>query len=52
MFAGLDYETGLDLVEELRSLVPADLPALSDEVMQRVRELYEERAAPLVHQRW
>jgi aryl-alcohol dehydrogenase-like predicted oxidoreductase len=89
-FAGLDYETGLDLVEELRSLVPADatlsqmalrwilmsegvtaaipgaktpeqaranaaaadLPALSDAVMQRVRELYEERAAPLVHQRW
>jgi aryl-alcohol dehydrogenase-like predicted oxidoreductase len=89
-FAGLDYETGLDLVEELRSLVPADatlsqmalrwvlmsdgvtaaipgaktpeqaranaaaadLPALSDAVMQRVRQLYEERAAPLVHQRW
>lgn len=89
-FAGLDYETGLALVEELRSLVPggstlsqmalrwilmfdevtaaipgaktpeqaranaaaADLPALSDEVMQQVRTLYEERAAPLVHQRW
>lgn len=89
-FAGLDYETGLDLVEELRGLVPgdatlaqmalrwilmfddvtatipgaktpeqaranaaaADLPALSDDVMGRIRELYEERAAPLVHQRW
>jgi aryl-alcohol dehydrogenase-like predicted oxidoreductase len=89
-FAGLDYETGLDLVEELRALVPeratlaqlalrwilmfesvtaaipgakspeqargnaaaADLAPLSDAVMTRVRELYEERAKPLVHQRW
>ena len=89
-FAGLDYETGLDLAEELRSLVPpdttlaqmalrwilmsegvsatipgaktteqaranaaaADLPPLPDDVMQRIRELYMERAAPLVHQRW
>ncbi|HKZ91458.1 MAG TPA: aldo/keto reductase [Candidatus Limnocylindrales bacterium] len=89
-FAGLDYETGLDLVEELRALVPAgatlaqlalrwilmseavtaaipgarspeqaranaaaaDLAPLLDEVMTRVHELYEERAKPLVHQRW
>jgi aryl-alcohol dehydrogenase-like predicted oxidoreductase len=89
-FAGLDYETGLGLVEELRSLVPAgatmaqvalrwilmwdgvtaaipgarspeqaqanasaaDLPALSPETMTRIRRLYEERAMPLVHQRW
>jgi len=89
-FAGLDYETGLELVEELRTLVPedatlaqlalrwilmfegvtatipgakspvqaranaaaADLPRLSDVLMQRVRELYERYARPLVHQRW
>ena len=89
-FAGLDYETGLDLVEELRPLVPdgatmaqlalrwvlmddgvtaaipgaknpdqaranaaaADLAPLSDDVMQRVGELYEQYAKPLVHQRW
>ena len=89
-FSGLDYEAGLSLVEELRSLVPADaslaqmalrwilmfegvtaaipgartpeqargnaaaaeLEPLSDEAMARVRELYEERARPLVHQRW
>jgi aryl-alcohol dehydrogenase-like predicted oxidoreductase len=30
----------------------ADLPAVPDDVMEQVRELYEERAAPLVHQRW
>jgi aryl-alcohol dehydrogenase-like predicted oxidoreductase len=89
-FAGLDYETGLGLVEELRALVPADatlaqlalrwiltwegvtaaipgarspeqaranaaaadLPPLPPETMDRVRELYEQRAMPLVHQRW
>ena len=89
-FAGLDYETGLDLVEALRPLVPtgatlaqlalrwilmsdgvtaaipgarspeqaranaaaADLPPLAPDVMARIRELYEERAMPLVHQRW
>jgi aryl-alcohol dehydrogenase-like predicted oxidoreductase len=89
-FAGLDYETGLDLVEELRSLVPAgatmaqlalrwilmwdgitaaipgarspaqaransaaaDLAPLPPELMARIRELYKERAMPLVHQRW
>jgi len=89
-FAGLDYETGLELVEELRSLVPpgatlaqlalrwvlmaggvtaaipgaktpdqaranaaaADLPPLPAATMERIRELYEQRAKPLVHQRW
>ena len=30
----------------------ADLPPLPPEVMARIRELYEERAMPLVHQRW
>ncbi len=89
-FAGLDYETGLALVDELRALVPegatlaqlalrwilmaegvtaaipgakspeqaianaaaADLPALPDEHMARIQELYERYARPLVHQRW
>ena len=89
-FAGLDYETGLELVEELRSLVPpgatlaqlalrwilmsaavtaaipgakrpdqaranaaaADMAPLPAATMERIRELYEERAKPLVHQRW
>ena len=89
-FSGVDYETGLDAVEELRALVPegatlaqlalrwilmfdavstvipgaktseqaranaaaADLPPLSDETMRRIAELYDERIAPLVHQRW
>jgi aryl-alcohol dehydrogenase-like predicted oxidoreductase len=89
-FAGLDYETGLEVVEELRSLVPpgvtlaqlalrwilmaeamtaaipgaktpdqaranaaaADLPPLPASTMERIRELYEARAKPLVHQRW
>ncbi|CAA9578408.1 MAG: Putative oxidoreducatse SCO7286 [uncultured Truepera sp.] len=30
----------------------ADLPELSDEVMAKVREIYDARIAPLVHQRW
>ncbi|HEX8889836.1 MAG TPA: aldo/keto reductase [Pyrinomonadaceae bacterium] len=89
-FSGVDYETGLKAVEELRSLLPAgatmaqfalrwilmfdavtcaipgakrpsqaeenaraaDLPPLSDETMQRVREIYEERIRPLVHHYW
>jgi aryl-alcohol dehydrogenase-like predicted oxidoreductase len=89
-FAGLDYETGLALVEELRALVPAgatlaqlalrwilmagsvtaaipgaktpeqaranaaaaDLAPLPAATMDRIRELYEERAKQLVHQRW
>jgi aryl-alcohol dehydrogenase-like predicted oxidoreductase len=89
-FAGLDYETGLELVEELRALVPpgatlaqlalrwilmadtvttaipgaktpaqaqanaaaADIAPPPAATMERIRELYEERAKPLVHQRW
>jgi len=89
-FSGVDYETGLAAVEELRALVPpgmtltqfalrwilmfdavtcaipgakrpaqveenaasADLPALSEETMQSVRELYERSIQPLVHQYW
>ena len=89
-FAGVDYETGLALVDELRSLVPegatlaqmalrwilqhdgvtatipgartpeqaranaaaADLPPLPDATMARIRELYDARIKPLVHQRW
>jgi aryl-alcohol dehydrogenase-like predicted oxidoreductase len=89
-FAGVDYEVGLEAVEQLRPLVPpgatmaqfalrwilvfdavssvipgaktpeqaranaaaADLPAPSPETMERVAELYRERVAPLVHQRW
>jgi aryl-alcohol dehydrogenase-like predicted oxidoreductase len=89
-FAGLDYETGLAVVEELRALVPAgatmaqmalrwilmsdavtaaipgaktpeqaranaasaDLAPLPPAVMERIAALYEERAKPLVHQRW
>jgi aryl-alcohol dehydrogenase-like predicted oxidoreductase len=89
-FAGVDYEVGLEVVDELRPLVPqgatlaqlalrwilafdgvstvipgaktpeqaranaaaADLPAPSPETMERVVEIYRERVAPLVHQRW
>jgi aryl-alcohol dehydrogenase-like predicted oxidoreductase len=89
-FAGLDFETGLALVEELRPLVPegatlaqmalrwilmadavtaaipgaktteqalanaaaADMAPLAPATMARIRELYEEHAKPLVHQRW
>jgi aryl-alcohol dehydrogenase-like predicted oxidoreductase len=89
-FAGLDYETGLAIVDELRSLVPTgatlaqvalrwilmssavtatipgaktpeqaranaaavDLAPLPATTMDRIARLYEERAKPLVHQRW
>jgi aryl-alcohol dehydrogenase-like predicted oxidoreductase len=89
-FSGVDYEVGLEVVEQLRPLVPADatlaqlalrwilafdgvstvipgaktpeqaranaaaddLPAPSPEAMERIAELYRERIAPLVHQRW
>ena len=30
----------------------ADLAALPEETMARIRELYERYAKPLVHQRW
>jgi aryl-alcohol dehydrogenase-like predicted oxidoreductase len=89
-FAGVDYETGLAAVEELRALVPAGatlaqlalrwilmhpgisatipgaktpeqaranaaaagLPPLDDATMARIREIYDARIRPLVHQRW
>jgi aryl-alcohol dehydrogenase-like predicted oxidoreductase len=89
-FSGVDFETGLEAVEELKKLVPAgmtmtqfalrwilmfdavtcaipgakrpaqaeeniaaaDFPPLSAETMQQVREIYEARIRPLVHQLW
>ena len=89
-FSGLDYETGLQAVDELRALLPegmtltqmalrwilmfpavtcaipgakrpsqveenvsaADLPALPDETMSRVREIYERLVRPQVHHYW
>jgi aryl-alcohol dehydrogenase-like predicted oxidoreductase len=89
-FSGLEYETGLQAVEELRALVPegmsmaqlalrwilmapavtcaipgakrpsqveenvqaADLPALSEETMTRVRAIYERLVRPQVHHYW
>jgi aryl-alcohol dehydrogenase-like predicted oxidoreductase len=89
-FAGVDYETGLAAVEELRPLVPegatlaqlalrwilrfpevstvipgaktpdqaraniaaGDLPDLSPDVLGKIAEVYAERIAPVVHQRW
>ena len=89
-FSGVDFETGLLAVEELRKLVPenmtmaqlalrwilmfdavtcaipggkrpsqveenvsaADFPTLSDETMQKIREIYEARIRPLVHHCW
>ncbi len=89
-FSGVDYETGLEVVEALRGLVPqgatlaqaalrwilmhdgvtatipgakspeqaaanaaaADLAPLPPATMERVRELYDARIRPLVHQRW
>ena len=89
-FGGIDFNSGLDAVDELRSLVPeqatmaqfalrwilmheaiscaipgaktpsqvADnalasaLPALSDDVMQAVRKIYDDRIFNQVHHRW
>ncbi len=89
-FSGVDFEIGLEAVEELRKLVPegismaqfamrwilmfdavtcaipgakrpsqveenclaADLPPLSHETMEKVREIYEKRIKPLVHHYW
>jgi aryl-alcohol dehydrogenase-like predicted oxidoreductase len=89
-FSGVDYETGLAAVEEIRKLTPAgvtmtqfalrwilmfdavtcaipgaknpaqatdncaasDLPPISDDAMQAVRRIYEERIRAGVHQRW
>ncbi|HVP75691.1 MAG TPA: aldo/keto reductase [Gaiellaceae bacterium] len=89
-FAGVDYELGLEVVEELRALVPegatlaqlalrwilgfdavstiipgaktaeqartnaaaSDLPALPAKTLEAIADLYRERIAPQVHQRW
>jgi aryl-alcohol dehydrogenase-like predicted oxidoreductase len=89
-FAGVDFERGLEVVEELRALVPegatlaqlalrwilgfdavstvipgaktpeqaranaaaADLPALPEDTLRAITELYRERIAPQVHHRW
>jgi aryl-alcohol dehydrogenase-like predicted oxidoreductase len=89
-FSGVDYETGLQAVAELRALEPdtmemaqfalrwilmfdavtcaipgakvtaqveqnasaSDKPALSNETMDAVRQIYERRIRPLVHQYW
>jgi aryl-alcohol dehydrogenase-like predicted oxidoreductase len=89
-FSGVDYETGLEAVEELRALVPpgatmaqlalrwilmfpevsaaipgakdarqtednvraASLPPLSDDVMARVRDVYDRHVRAQVHHRW
>jgi aryl-alcohol dehydrogenase-like predicted oxidoreductase len=89
-FAGVDFELGLEVVEELRALVPegvtlaqtalrwilsfdavstvipgartaeqarsnaaaGELPPLPEATMRTIAELYRERIAPQVHQRW
>jgi aryl-alcohol dehydrogenase-like predicted oxidoreductase len=89
-FSGVDYDTGLDAVEELRALLPAGstmaqfalrwilmfdavscaipgaknveqatanaqaaaLPPLSDEVMAKIKDIYDDKIRPLVHHRW
>lgn len=89
-FAGIDFETGLAAVEEIRPLVPegatmaqlalrwilmfpeistvipggkspaqvadnaaaAELPALSEEAMRKVEDIYDRYARPQVHHRW
>ena len=89
-FSGVDYETGLEAVEEIRTVLPtgmtmpqfalrwilmfdavtcaipggkrpeqvaencaaSDLPPLSDEAMQTVRRVYDERIRAGVHARW
>jgi aryl-alcohol dehydrogenase-like predicted oxidoreductase len=89
-FSGLDYETGLQAVDELRAILPegmsltqmalrwilmypavtcaipgakrssqveenvsaADLPALSEETVSKVREIYERLIRPQVHHYW
>lgn len=89
-FSGVDYEAGLEAVEELRALVPegmtmaqfalrwilmfdavscvipgaknakqaeenvraGEFPALSDDVMRKVKDLYDRRIRERVHQYW
>ena len=89
-FSGVDYETGLQAVEEIKAICPqnmslvqfalrwilmfdavtcaipgakrpvqaqknfsaSDLPALSDEIMSKVRAIYDHYIRAQVHQRW
>ena len=89
-FSGVNYELGLEAVEELRAILPqglsltdlalcwilsfdavscaipgarrpeqvdqnvraADLPGLDNATLQRIREIYDRRIRPSVHQRW
>ena len=89
-FSGFDFETGLQVVEDLRALLPPGmtlpqfalrwiemhdavtcsipgakrpeqvaentaalaLPPLASDVMRRVKEIYDARVRPAVHQRW
>ncbi len=89
-FSGVDFDLGLQAVEELKALVPAgmsltrfalrwitlfeavtcaipgakrpaqvednlaaaSLPPISDQVMSRVREIYNRSIRPLVHHYW
>jgi aryl-alcohol dehydrogenase-like predicted oxidoreductase len=89
-FAGVDYDTGLAAVEQIRAMVPSgatmaqfalrwilmfeavscvipgaknrqqaidnatasDLPPLSDEVMARLKALYQDTIRAQVHHRW
>ncbi len=89
-FSGVDFETGLEVVEELKKLVPenmtmaqfalrwilmhetvtctipgakrpsqeednarsSDFPPLSNETMQAIKDLYESKIKPQVHQFW
>jgi aryl-alcohol dehydrogenase-like predicted oxidoreductase len=89
-FSGVDYQTGLEAIEELRPLVPpgatltqfalrwilmydavtcaipgaknpaqaeenvkaADLPALSDSTMSKIKEIYDGRIRESVHHYW
>jgi aryl-alcohol dehydrogenase-like predicted oxidoreductase len=89
-FSGVDYEAGLEAVDELRGILPpgftmaqfalrwilmfdavtcaipgakrvdqvkencaaSDLPPLSHDAMKKVREVYDEKIAPLIGQRW
>jgi aryl-alcohol dehydrogenase-like predicted oxidoreductase len=89
-FSGVDYDLSLELVEQLRKLVPAgtsmaqfalrwilmfdavtcaipggkrpdqvddncrasDLPPLTPQAMAAIKEIYDQRVRPKVHQRW
>lgn len=89
-FSGVDFETGLDVAEQIKAMVPenatmaqfalrwilmfdavtcaipgaknpdqardnveaANLPALSDEQMQTIRDLYDQHIRAGVHHRW